>query len=164
MGFIPLPLQSGQYMVETWQVVALAAGILVTVLTVYGALIKTNYDGITLLKQRLLGTDEDESDDGFLVQTSHKLDCLSDKMDSHHEDVQNGLMENRRRVEMMENRVERVEYKIDAVQEVVSDEHDILFRGGSDTRQADGGQARENTRVAGGRDESENEREPREES
>ena len=40
---------------------------------------------------------------------------------------------------MMENRVERVEYKIDAVQEVVADEHDVLFRGGSDNRETDGG-------------------------
>jgi len=74
-------LQSGQYMVETWQVVVLAAGILVTVLTLYGTLIRRNYDIVSTLNQRLLGADGDGTDEGFLRETSDKLDNLGEKMD-----------------------------------------------------------------------------------
>lgn len=132
-------------MVETWQVVVAASGLLVTVLTVYGALIRRNYDSVSTIKQRLLGAEDDDTDDGFLEQTLTKLDQLGEKMDRHSREVTEGLQENRQRVTDIERTVERVEYKVDAVAQVVEDEHDVLFRGGTET---DGGRprSRENTR------------------
>lgn len=134
-------------MVETWQVVVLASGLLVTVLTLYGALIRRNYDNVSTIKQRLLGADGDDTDDGFLVQTMDKLDGLGEKMDDHHSTVQSGIKENRRHLDQLDRNVKRVEYKVDAVAQVVEDEHDVLFRGG-DT-ETDGGHPgpRENSRL-----------------
>jgi hypothetical protein len=132
-------------MVETWQVVSAAATLLVTVFTVYGGLIKRNYDTVTLLKQRLLGTEGDETDDGHLKETHRKLDCISKKMDDHHEGVQTDLMENQRHVNQLDRKVSRVEYKVDAVAEVVEDEYDVFFRGGDNV--PDGGIPAENTPV-----------------
>lgn len=131
-------------MVETWQVVMGASGLLVTVLTVYGTLIRRNYDDVSTLKQRLLGAESDETDDGFLVKTMTKLDELGEKMDTHNREVAQGLKENRKRVQDIERTVERVEYKVDAVAQVVESEHDVVFRGGQET---DGGLPRENTRM-----------------
>ncbi|AGM11230.1 hypothetical protein M197_gp65 [Haloarcula hispanica tailed virus 2] len=138
MGFIIMASELSS-MVETWQVVAAASGVLVTVLTIYGGIIKRNYDTTSTIKQRLLGADGDDTDDGFLQQTIDKLDSLGSKMDSHHAEVEQGLRENRARVGSVERQVERVEYKVDAVAQVVEDEHDVLFRGGSDSPETDGG-------------------------
>jgi len=144
-GFISLPVQCGRYMVETWQVIIAASGILVTVLSVYGALIRRNYDTVSLLNQRLLGTEGDNTDKGFLRETSDKLDRLSTKMDDHHTTFKDNIQEYRRQVHQLDQKVTRVEYKVNAVAEAVEDEHDIHLDDISTS--PDGGQPRENTRI-----------------
>jgi len=70
-------------MVQDWQVLAVAVTVLIAVLTLYGTLIKRNYDITSLLKQRLLGADEDETDDGFIHETEQRFDQLEGKMERH---------------------------------------------------------------------------------
>lgn len=131
-----------------WEVIGAGITILVVVLSLYGALIKRNYDHVTTLKQRLLGFEGDDTDVGFLQRTTDKLDSIGDKMDDHNRTIRKGLEENRRRVDDVERTLERVEYKVDAVSQVVEDEHDVMFRGENNSHETDGGrhQPRENTR------------------
>jgi len=60
-------------MVETWQVLTLAAGILVTVLSVYGGLIKVVYDAVGEMQQRFFGADNDETDAGFVGESKQRM-------------------------------------------------------------------------------------------
>ena len=63
-------------MVETWQIVIAAAGILVTVLTVYGGIIKVVYDSVGQMQTRFFGAEKDETDNGFVGETQERLDSL----------------------------------------------------------------------------------------
>lgn len=63
-------------MVETWQIVVLAAGILVTVLTVYGGIIKIVYDSVTQMQTRFFGADKDGTDNGFVGETQERMTDL----------------------------------------------------------------------------------------
>jgi hypothetical protein len=63
-------------MVETWQVLTLAAGILVTVLSVYGGLIKVVYDAVGEMQQRFFGADNDETDTGFVGESKQRMGDL----------------------------------------------------------------------------------------
>lgn len=65
-------------MVETWQIVVLAAGILVTVLSLYGAIIKVVYDSVGQMKTRFFGADADDTDEGFVGETQRRMDSLED--------------------------------------------------------------------------------------
>ena len=64
------------YMVETWQILTLAAGILVTVLSVYGGLIKVVYDAVGEMQQRFFGADNDETDAGFVGESKERMEDL----------------------------------------------------------------------------------------
>ena len=64
------------FMVETWQVLTLAAGILVTVLSVYGGLIKVVYDAVGEMQQRFFGADNDETDEGFVGESKERMEDL----------------------------------------------------------------------------------------
>lgn len=63
-------------MVETWQVLVLAAGILVTVLSLYGGLIKVVYDAVGEMQQRFFGADNDETDNGFVGESKERMEEL----------------------------------------------------------------------------------------
>lgn len=65
-------------MVETWQILVAGGGILVTVLSVYGGLIKVVYDAVKELRQRFFGADADGTDDGFVGDTKERLRHLEE--------------------------------------------------------------------------------------
>lgn len=65
-------------MVDTWQILVAGGGILVTVLSVYGGLIKVVYDAVRELRQRFFGADTDDTDDGFVGDTKERLTHLEE--------------------------------------------------------------------------------------
>lgn len=81
-------------MVELWQVVVAGGGILVTVFGVYGALIKVVYDAVKELQQRFFGADTDETDPGFVGETTERLDHIEECQQAVREEnrQQNRLM------------------------------------------------------------------------
>ena len=68
-----------------WEILALLVMLALAVLGVYGGLIKRNYDGVNRLKQRLFGSDDDDTEDGFLVETNDRIDSLEQSVQSHAE-------------------------------------------------------------------------------
>lgn len=110
-------------MVPTWQVGVAVSGILVTVLTVYGTLIRRNYDIGSLLRQRLLGTEADETDAGFLVETDENLTSIVETMEDHDKAMRNKISANQEQINQLDSNLTRVEYKLDAVAEVVEEHH-----------------------------------------
>ena len=56
----------------------LASGILVTVLTLYGGIIKVVYDSVGTMQTRFFGAGADETDNGFVGETQDRLGDLEE--------------------------------------------------------------------------------------
>ena len=114
--------------VELWQVLALLGSILLVVLGGFASLILSNRTRGQTLRQRLLGNADDETDAGFLVNTTEQLNQIEQKVDQHHETVESQLVENRQRVDKLETQANRIEFKVDRMAEVIQDQHDITIQ------------------------------------
>lgn len=97
--------------VETWQVLALAATVLIAVLTAYGTLILSNRAHVNTLWQRLLGADSDETDEGFIPNTNERITELESQVETHAETTHQQLY--------------KLDRKLDTVVDLVADEHDV---------------------------------------
>jgi hypothetical protein len=141
---IPLAFVLGSGMVQDWQIVAIAVTVLLAVLSFYGAVIKRNYDAVSTLKQRLLGTDGDDTDEGFIEETQRRFDEIEGKMDRHSRQTHRQLYAVDKKVNLLVDAIS--ESNVDGTLEKESlddvpdpDGRDFLRGGSSDSPSPDGG-------------------------
>jgi len=104
-------LLSGQT-VESWQIVTLLGSIALVVLGAYGTLIIQNRNSTRSIRQRLFGAEGDETDDGFVQETTHRLDEMEDSQKQH--------------AEQMHLQLYKLDRKMDVVLDIVAEEHEDL--------------------------------------
>lgn len=68
---------------EVWPVIALFITLLVAILSTFGGLILRNRGRSLKLEQRLLGTEGDETDSGFVRDTERRLTEMDQKQQEH---------------------------------------------------------------------------------
>lgn len=84
-------LQAQAASLQPWEIIGISAAVLTAILTVYGGLIKANYDRTHTLYDRLLGTAGDETHEGFIKETEERFNSLEEKVESHAEETHTQL-------------------------------------------------------------------------
>lgn len=103
---------------------------MIAVIAVLGAFVKKNTQFRLLVEQRLFGSTDDDTYNGFFREHADWREDVTEKLDSHAEQTHGALEDLETEVVFIEQQVERVEQKVDTVAEVVEEEHDVFFRGG----------------------------------
>lgn len=68
---------------QAFEIIGVAVVLLISVLAVYGALIRLNYDRVTKLYGRLFGNDDDETQAGFIQDSERRYGELEEKVENH---------------------------------------------------------------------------------
>lgn len=97
---------------ETWPIIATLASILLVVLGAYGTLLLSNRRKLTMIYQRLFGNSDDDTDTGFVSETTRRVEHLDKRFTEH--------------ADYTEQQMNRLDRKLNIVVTAVSKETDAL--------------------------------------